>query len=91
MLALEFSGRDVAIDSSTYLYKNNCCYKFKLKGIIYYGAEHFTSHVVAENDMTWYHDGIHTSTGGNLAYEGTLSTLDLSCRDTRRAAVAVYI
>jgi hypothetical protein len=86
--AVKFAA-DLVIDTSIYLYKNNNRYRFKLKGILYYGAEHFTSRVVTENDMTWYHDGMDT--GGNLVYEGTLSTLNLLCRDMRKASVAVYI
>jgi len=64
---------------------------YKLRGIAYYGASHFTARVIQDNGMVWYHDGLQTGT--NLVYEGTLNNLldnNLSACEGREVSVAIY-
>ncbi|KAF8871244.1 hypothetical protein BD779DRAFT_1430539, partial [Infundibulicybe gibba] len=62
---------------------------YKLKGIIYYGNNHFTARVISPLDRVWFHDGMET--GPAMEYEGTLSpSLNLTSRNSRPAVVAIY-
>ncbi|KAI0046472.1 hypothetical protein FA95DRAFT_1520219 [Auriscalpium vulgare] len=33
---------------------------YELKGIIYFGHAHFTTHIIGDSAETWFHDGITT-------------------------------
>jgi len=55
--------------------KINTSFKFlnksySLRGVIYYGSNHYTSCIVSENKNVWYHDRIQT--GKNMIFEGAL-------------------
>jgi hypothetical protein len=34
--------------------------EYKLRGVIYFSGEHFTSRIITKNGMVWFHDGIFT-------------------------------
>ena len=51
-------------DTTTLLY---------LKGIVYYGENHFTSRIISKDGKIWFNDGI--ATGGKSIEEGHLSTM----------------
>ena len=42
--------------------------RYKLRGIVYYEDQHFTSRFITESGMIWFHDGMLT--GSSLIYEG---------------------
>ena len=44
-----------------------------LKGIVYYGKNHFTSRIISKDGKIWFNDRI--STGGKSIEEGHLSTM----------------
>ena len=44
-----------------------------LKGIIYYGENHFTSRIISKDGKIWFNDGI--TTRGKSIEEGHLSTI----------------
>ena len=61
-----------------------------LRGVIYFGDDHFTCRIVNEDGLVWYHDGIATQ--NSVIYEGKLgdTKLDLKkCRD-KIASGAIY-
>ena len=62
--------------------------KYKLKGVIYYGAHHFTSRILSDDDTVWFYNGLN---GQLMTLEGELAALDLSVSGERSAVVAVYM
>ncbi|KAF8119755.1 hypothetical protein K438DRAFT_1656200, partial [Mycena galopus ATCC 62051] len=69
--------------------------KYAVRGVIYSGSNHFTSRVVAESGLVWYHDGIET--GSTMIAEGSLyqqnpTFLNKCIRtdSTRKAACVLY-
>ena len=57
---------------------------YKLRGIIYYKDQHFTSRFITATGMIWFHDGILT--GSSLIYEGQ----DIDSITTETATMAIY-
>ena len=64
-------------------------HEYCLRGIIYFGYDHFTSCIITHDNMCWYHDGIIT--GNVMEYEGYMSSLNdvTECRG-RHAGIAIY-
>ena len=52
---------------------NNTTTLLYLKGIVYYGENHFTSRIISKDGKIWLNDGI--TTGGKSIEEGHLSTM----------------
>ena len=64
-------------------------HRYKLRGIIYFANFHFTSRIINENGMTWFHDGI--ATGNSVIYEGMIDTLvDLQQCRGKPVSVVIY-
>jgi hypothetical protein len=64
-------------------------YQYNIKGIIYYGQDHFTSIFIDEINDAWYHDGIVT--GQNLVNIGPVTDLqDLTENAGRKAVAIIY-
>ena len=59
--------------------------RYKLRGIIYFSGEHFTSRIIARNGLVWFHDGMFT--GSSLVYESA----DFSTIPIEGSILAVYI
>jgi hypothetical protein len=94
IIVFEFEGNELHIDPEvTITTRDNQSHTIKLKGVIYYGELHYTSHVVVNNEQLWFpgHDGI--STGANMEYNGLLqSSVDLMhsiCRG-KEACITIY-
>jgi hypothetical protein len=69
---------------------NNAEVSYKLCGVIYFGDAHFTSHVISDNGMVWFHDGLET--GQRLRYKGMLdNTFSLNQCGGREAVAAIYV
>jgi hypothetical protein len=62
---------------------------YLLRGVLYYGDNHFTCRIVSEDGMTWFHDGI--ATGKNVICEGHVNNLHTlaSCLG-KQASIAIY-
>ena len=70
---------------------NNTNTLLYLKGIVYYGGNHFTCRIISKDGKIWFNDGI--TTGGRSIEEGHLSTM--SDKNLRRCkgkdlALTVY-
>ena len=61
--------------------------RYKLKGVIYYGAHHFTSRILSDDNTVWFYDGLN---GQSMIPEGEPASLDLAICGARSAIVAVY-
>ncbi|KAF9455951.1 hypothetical protein BDZ94DRAFT_1135828, partial [Collybia nuda] len=60
-----------------------------LRGIIYYGDNHFTARYITSGGQIWFHDGMIT--GQSMRYEGMLnSQLDLYTCQSKTAVSALY-
>lgn len=78
------------IDATFTIVIDNAEISYKLCGkVIYFGDAHYTAHVVCDNDMVWFHDGI--ATGQNLVYEGMLNNLLLNNCRGKDALTAIYV
>lgn len=64
---------------------------YRLKGVVYYASNHFTSRFFAANKNVWYHDGI--TTGKQTVHERTLHDYTepsiFNCRDAT-ATLSIY-
>ena len=54
------TNRYILIDYSFILSTNNLNFRYMLKGVIYYGANHFVARIVDGQGWIWYHDGMVT-------------------------------
>jgi hypothetical protein len=90
IIALDISGHQVEIDSRFNVTINEEEHTYILRGIIYFSNYHFTSRIVYENGMTWFHDdGIATS--DKPIYDGMINTIEnlYHCRG-KNASIAIY-
>ena len=64
---------------------------YKLRGVMYYSDNHFTSRFISETGSVWYHDGIFT--GRQMVPEGNLSEISniLGTCQSQIASCAVYV
>jgi hypothetical protein len=59
LLILHIPYADVKVNISFKFYDK----RYTLKGIVYYGDNHYMSCVISEDNSVWYHDGIQTGSG----------------------------
>ena len=59
-LVFDFGGlnNDFEINKSILLSKDGIQYLFKLRGVIYFSQNHFTSRVITQSGQIWFHDGM---------------------------------
>jgi hypothetical protein len=77
--------------------KVNTSFKFfnksyNLRGVVYYGNNHYTSCIVSENKSVWYHDGIQT--GKDMTFEGAVlskKSKNWNIYNNKHAVLFVYI
>jgi hypothetical protein len=88
ILIFDFERQKLKIDKEIHIVKGGKSMRFSLTGVTYYGAQHFTSRVVVNNQV-WFHDGM--TTGMNMMYEGVFNeTSDLYFCGDRVAHMAIY-
>ncbi|KAF8219037.1 hypothetical protein L208DRAFT_1344229, partial [Tricholoma matsutake] len=70
---------------------NGHCTTYKLRGVMYYLDDHFTSCIITESGHVWYHDGI--STGCQMENEGSITNMISNLGTCRSwiATCAVYV
>ena len=70
-LILDFGGlNNLEINKSFLLNKDEIQYLFKLKGVVYFSHNHFTSRIITQSGQIWFHDGITLQ--HSMRYEGLL-------------------
>ncbi|KAJ7855105.1 hypothetical protein B0H13DRAFT_1903285 [Mycena leptocephala] len=52
---------NIVVDAALHLTAGDIRQRYALRGVIYSGCNHFTSGIIKENGVIWYHDGISTS------------------------------
>ena len=73
------------MDSVLHIDAGGLCQRYKLRGVVYFSGEHFTSRVITGNGMVWFHDGLFTDR--LLVYESQYTT----SIPVENATLAVYI
>ena len=90
LLAFDVSANVDIIDKSLVLPVNGNNYMYSLRSIMYYGDNHFTSHIITPAGLIWFHDGIETGT--SMEYEGNISSVEnLSVCRSEPATAAIYV
>jgi hypothetical protein len=67
LLILHIPYADVKINTSFKFYDK----RYNLKGVVYYGNNHYTSCIISEDNSVWYHDGMQT--GNSMILKGDKS------------------
>jgi len=89
ILALSFPQSNLHINAEFLMKVENNDYQYILRGIIYFGADHFTSRIITDQTLIWYHDGMETA--ANVEYEGTIGNIqDLNTCRGKTAIAAIY-
>ena len=89
LLVCAFPGQHAIIDNRVTIPATEGVYHYALKGLIYYNHNHFTSCIITDNNMCWYHDGM--TTGPNMACEGHINTIpNLLFHTDMQANTAIY-
>lgn len=87
-LDLQRQGAEMKISTHFSLNVNGTLRVYRLAGIVYLGAFHFTSRIVHPDQSVWFHDG---QLGADASFEGWTSTLDLTRRANRVATCLLYV
>ena len=89
ILAFHFAGQKPTIDLKITINVNTSVrVTYILRGVIYFGEHHYTSRLVNETGMAWFHDGI--ATGNSVIYEGNARDIDMSICRGKNASAAIY-
>jgi hypothetical protein len=72
VLVFEINSRNIKVGKTLIFEQEGETVILDIRGLIYHGDFHFTSHIIGTDGMVWYHDGITTkSSCGN---EGDFNT-----------------
>jgi hypothetical protein len=92
-LVFDFGGLNhLEINKSFLLSKDGIQYLFKLRGVIYFSQNHFTSRVITESGQIWFHDGMTLQ--HSMRYDGLLDTElcpNMFYSNNGNAVLAIYI
>ena len=91
-LVFDFGGiNNLEINKSFLLSKNGIQYFFKLRGVIYFSQNHFTSRIITQSGQIWFHDDMTLQ--HSMRYEGLLDTElcpDIFHSNNGNAVLAIY-
>ena len=89
LIVFDLAWKKTEIDPQFVLTVNGVSKQYKLRGIIYFGNNHFTSRIISYTGQTWFHDGI--TTGQSVIYEGEIQHLKaINTCQGKQASVAIY-
>jgi len=90
LIALEWNGLDIYINSSVSIDVDGTRKEYCLKGVIYFGDGHFTSVVALEDGQLWFYDGMEHR--GAMQYIGNLhvNAPDLHSQGGKVAVAGIY-
>ncbi len=91
LLVIEYPGSSMKTSHKIKFETDTGLVYLHLRGVIYEGGYHFTSHIVCNDGSVWYHDGI--STGHICHADGSLNLMTdqamRTCRG-RKLVLAIY-
>ena len=68
MLIFEFNSRNIKVSNTLIFQQEGETVVLDVKGLIYHGDFHFTSHIIGTDSFVWFHDGM--TTGSSCENEG---------------------
>ncbi|KAH9855420.1 hypothetical protein C2E23DRAFT_723963 [Lenzites betulinus] len=68
---------------------NGCTRTWSLRGLIYWGSDHFTSRYIDRSGDVWYNDGI--TTGSECILEQGENLINLACARDRSLTHAIFV
>lgn len=69
----EFPAENTEINPNLIIPVNGEQREYILKGITYFGQNHFTSRIISDENVVWYHDGM--TTGPTMEHQGPLHSI----------------
>ena len=90
MLLFSVGGLKISASKIIKLRTVNESRKFHIRGIVYHGGFHFTSHIITDDGAVWFHDG---QLGANCRYEKRLSDfseIELNTCNERQMSLVIY-
>ena len=91
ILALEYPMKNIVTSHWLHFETDDGVKALTLRGVVYYGAYHFTSRIVSASGHVWYHDGMST---GNICNDDGLLNLmsdtDIKTCRSRDLVLAIY-
>ena len=80
----------MTIDPQISILVNGSSHLYQLRGVIYFGGQHFVACLIEQDATVWYHDGIVT--GRNMIYEGQLDSVNLQycCNGYKTFCIILY-
>ena len=85
LLCIELCQRMSLLNSVLHVDADGLHRQYKLRGVIYFLGDHFTSRIITRSGMVWFHDGIFT--GRSLVYESA----NVSSIPMQQSILAIYI
>ena len=90
ILAFDMSqNRTLLLESLVLTTVNGHQTTYKLRGVVYYFEDHFTSRFITETGSVWYHDGLLTRQG--MESEGNINLTDFSKCRSGLPTCAIYV
>jgi hypothetical protein len=90
IMAFDLAWKKTKIDHQFSLSVNGARKQYQLRGIIYFGNNHFTSRIISHTGQTWFHDGMET--GKSVIDEGDIQYIKvLNMCQGKQASLAIYI
>ena len=89
LLIIDLSNKSLHIDHRIEIDIINIKQLYSLRGIFYYGGNHFTSRFISHDEIVWFHDGM--TTNRKMEKEGKLdSNVNLLLCREMHACAAIY-
>jgi hypothetical protein len=73
VLIFEINSRNIKLSKTLKFEQEGETVVLDVRGLIYYGDFHFTSHIIGTDGIVWYHDGM--TTGSSCESEGNFDKL----------------
>jgi len=89
ILCFNLCGRSPTLNATVTIQRDITDHIYRLRGIIYYKNNHFTTRIINNLQEVWHHDGMRTV--NTITYEGSLNRLNLKNRDGAIPSVAIYV
>jgi hypothetical protein len=68
VLVFEINSRNIKVSKTLKFEQEDETVVPDVRGLVYHGNFHFTSHIIGTNGIVWYHDGM--TTGSSCENEG---------------------
>jgi hypothetical protein len=91
ILIFEINSRNIKVSKILKFEQEGKTVVLDVRGLIYHGDFHFTSHIIGNDGIVWYHDGM--TTGSSCENEGDFDKMSsrdlLKCKE-KKLILVVY-